>query len=105
MALRKEGKYYYGDNQDDLAFVLREYAKSNKYPIDEITEVKCVNCGHQIFKLLSDDDGSGAICQCVNCSEKKVIEDSQRFINLEEIDNCECMCDNTDFAPCRAVGT
>ena len=98
MALIKKGNYYYGDNQDDLALELKRYAERNKYPADEITEIKCKNCGYQYFNIFSDNDESGALCKCVNCSENNFIRDSQEFMNLEELDNHECMCGNADFA-------
>ena len=97
MALRKKGKYYYGDNQADLALELERYSKLNKYPVDEIENIICEKCGQQSFKLFSDDEGSAALCQCINCGEKKFIRDSLNFINQDELDNHECMCENENF--------
>ena len=97
MALRKKGKYYYGDNKDDLNLELKRYAELNKYPIDENLEIKCVNCGQHSFKLFSDNDENGALCQCVNCSEDNFIKDSQEYINLNELENYECLCGNSHF--------
>ena len=97
MALRKKGKYYYGDSQDDLILEIKRYAENNKYPADETEIIKCDKCGQQSFNLFSDDDESGALCKCVNCDEMKFIRDSQEFINHENIDNHECMCGNPDF--------
>jgi len=97
MALRKKGEHYYGDSQHDLTLEIKRFAECNNYPADEISEVKCANCKQQLFMLFSDTDESGALCKCKNCSEKIFIRDSQDFINLEELDNHECVCGNTDF--------
>jgi len=97
MALRKKGKYYYGDNQADLALELKRYSELNKYPIDEVENITCEKCGQKSFKLFSDNDESGALCQCINCAEKQFIRDTLNFINQDEIDNHECMCGNDNF--------
>ena len=97
MALRKKGKYYYGDNQADLALELKRYSELSKYPVEEIENITCEKCGQKSFKLFSDDDGSAALCQCINCAEKKFIRDSLNFINQDELDNHECMCENENF--------
>ena len=97
MALRKKGRYYYGDNQEDLALELKRYSELNKYPIDEVKNIICEKCGQQSFKLFSDDDESAALCQCINCAEKIYIRDSLNFINQDEIDKHECVCENDSF--------
>jgi len=98
MALRKKGKYHYGDSQEDLALALKKYAESNQYSINEVRDIKCDKCGWDTFKLFSDDDESGAMCRCVHCSEKKFIRDSEEYMNQDETDYHECMCGNANLS-------
>ena len=97
MALRKKGRYYYGDNQDDLADELKRYAKLNEYPVNEVEHIKCAKCEQQLFKLISDYDEGGAVCQCINCSEERDIKDSKQYMQQENMNNNECVCGNATF--------
>lgn len=96
MALRKKGKYYYGDNIKDLIIELERYADLNKYPIDETEATTCSCCDGNIFMLFSDDEESAAMVQCIKCENKQYIRDSQRYLN-NKLDNYTCICGAEQF--------
>ncbi|GHT22384.1 hypothetical protein FACS189430_04080 [Bacteroidia bacterium] len=97
MAIRKKGKYYYGDTIEDLKIELERYSKTNAYPIDETTILVCPKCGNAKFLIFSDDEESSALCQCSNCAEEVFIRDSKKYFNETTKDDYLCLCDNADF--------
>lgn len=97
MAVRKKGKYYYGDTIDDLKTELERYSKTNGYPIAETTVLICSKCGSKKFVLYSDDEESSALCQCSNCSEEVFIRDSKEYFDATQKDDFLCLCDNGAF--------
>ena len=96
MALEKKGKYYYGGEANDLIAELYRYSKLNKYHIDSTEKIVCQVCGNDLFKLFTDNDETAAVVQCTNCSGRRFIRDSQKYLG-ENTENFECLCGNEDF--------
>lgn len=96
MALRKKGKYFYGDAQSDIREELLDYSKANADPIRHFADAVCV-CGGQTFVLSLDDDEGAAIRTCVNCQREHPIGDSEDFLESAELEECGCPCGADEF--------
>ena len=96
MALRKKGKYSYGDSQADIREELLSYSQANGYPAVHFANAVCV-CGSQVFNLFLDDTEGAAVRICTNCAVKYPIGDSQEYLEGAELEECECPCGAGDF--------
>ena len=76
MALRKRGKYLYGDSQADIRDELVRVGKLNEYVPTRFADARCV-CGGQTFRLRLDE-GTAAVrvCPKPNCAQSHPIGDS-----------------------------
>ena len=96
MALRKKGKYYYGDSQLDIRDELLRYSKLNQYATDQYADAVCV-CGNKYFNLLLDENEGVAIRQCIACKTEHPIADSKDFLEDAGLEISECICRSKIF--------
>ena len=97
MALRKKGKFRYGDTQRDLHDELRSYSKANGYPLEHFTDAVCVFCSGKTFALLLDDEEGVAQRVCANCKNEHFIGDSADYLEEAELEQCGCPCGADEF--------
>src|SRR5437764_3455239 len=109
MALRKRGKYTYGDGPEDLRAELVAYSKKHSDPVTHFAEAVCA-CGGRVF-LLELDVGAGVgVRECVACGAEHVIDDRDRTVEeaeryAKELDLCSCVCNKSEFEITGAVNT
>ena len=96
MALRKKGKYSYGDSQLDLQDELLRYSQENGYAIVHYADAVCI-CGGKVFNLLLDDTEGAAVRVCISCGAKHPIGDSEKYLENAELEECECPCAFGEF--------
>ena len=96
MALRKTGKYRYGDTQLDLPEALLDYSAKNGYPTTHFRDARCT-CGGDRFRLLLDDGAGAAVRTCVACGGEHPIGDSADYLDEAELAECECPCGEGTF--------
>lgn len=72
MALKKKGKYWYGDTSDDIREEVVRYSASNAYCATKFAQPVCV-CGSTTFKLESDEDEGVGRRTCTSCHQVHLI--------------------------------
>jgi hypothetical protein len=90
MALRKRGKWQYGDSQADIRDEILRYSK-NEYLSHHYADAVC-KCGGRLFLLRMDDLVGAAIRTCVGCHDEHPIGDSDDYLDQAELDDYECVC-------------
>lgn len=95
MALRKKGKYRYGDSQADLRDEIKRYSHFG-YPADHFADARC-SCGSTTFNLLLDDAQGVAIRTCMKCRLRHPIGDSGEYVDGAELEECACPCESEQF--------
>jgi len=96
MALKKRGKFRYGDSQADIRAEILRYSTSNEYVAEHFGDAVCV-CGARGFRLALDDDEGAAVRTCTGCSAEHPIGDSGEYLADAELSECACPCENEDF--------
>ena len=96
MALKKRGKYRYGDSQVDIRDELLRYSKKNGYVAEHFRDAVCV-CGAKVFRLALDDDEGAAVRICTGCKTEHSIGDSGEYLEDAEPGECACPCGNEEF--------
>jgi hypothetical protein len=96
MALKKRGKYRYGDNQADIRVEIIRYRKVNGYVAHHFADAAC-KCGGATFRLALDDDEGAAVRICVACQTEHPIGDSDEFLEDAELGECACPCGGEEF--------
>jgi hypothetical protein len=96
MALRKRGKYRYGDDQADIREEISRYSKKNAYVAHHFADSVCP-CGGKVFRLLLDDATGAAVRRCSSCSAEHPIGDSDEYLKDAELDECACPCGGEEF--------
>ncbi|MFO0808874.1 MAG: hypothetical protein U0746_09645 [Gemmataceae bacterium] len=91
MALRKRGKWRYGDCQADIRDEILRYSKRNEYLAHHFADAVC-KCGGRLFVLRMDDTAGAAIRRCIACREEHPIGDSGEFLDEAELQMYECVC-------------
>jgi hypothetical protein len=91
MALRKRGKWWYGDSQADIRDEIVRYSKLNGYLAHHFADAEC-KCGGRLFVLRMDDTAGAAVRKCVRCSEEHPIGDSGQYLDEAELEAYECVC-------------
>jgi hypothetical protein len=91
MALRKKGKYRYGDSHLDIETELSRYSDLNGYPTKYYVNASCI-CSGKLFNLKLDDNEGVAIRSCVSCEYEHPIGDSIEYTGNAELEECECPC-------------
>jgi hypothetical protein len=96
MALKKKGRYFYGDSQADIAPELARFSGLNEYPIDRVTDLQC-ECGSKRLGLLMDDEEGAAVQVCAACQRQTPIGDSADYLEDANLVTRECVCGGLQF--------
>ena len=96
MALRKRGKYWYGDGQADIRDEILRYSTTIKYPAHHYADAVC-KCSGKLFWLFLDNTQGVAVRACVGCESEHPIGDSDEFMEEAELEDCACPCGNEEF--------
>jgi hypothetical protein len=102
MALRKRGKWRYGDSQADIRDEILRYSKGVTYRAHHYADAVCT-CGGKVFSLLLDDTEGAAVRRCVACEDEHPIGDSDEYLEEAELDQCACPCGGEVFEITAAV--
>ena len=96
MALRKRGKYRYGDGQADIRRELQRYSTENAYPTQHFADAVC-HCGGKLFRLRLDDTQGAAVRTCAACGREHPVGDSAEYLEDAELEECACPCGGEEF--------
>jgi len=96
VALRKKGKYWYGDSQADIPAELARFGKKNGYEPTQFADAVC-GCGNRTFELGTDEDQGAAVRTCSKCDERHPIGDSGEYLDDAELMQSICRCDGEAF--------
>lgn len=96
MGLRKQGKYWYGDSQADIAQELKRYGELNEYTPTHFADPEC-SCGSKVFRLRLDNDEGAAIRSCSACGIEHAMGDSEEYLADATLDGCTCVCGGEAF--------
>ena len=96
MALKKRGKYYYGNTQADIRDEVVRYSKANDYQAQQFADAMC-QCGGRLFRLDMDENEGAAVRRCVNCNASHAIGDSDDYLEGAELEECACTCGSNVF--------
>jgi hypothetical protein len=96
MALKKRGKYRYGDSQADIRAEVIRYSKANGYLAHHFADATC-KCGGKLFRLTLDEDEGAAVRACVACKTEHPIGDSDEFLDEADLGECACPCGGEEF--------
>ena len=102
MALKKRGKYRYGDSQADIREELLRYSKMDEYIAHHFADAVC-KCGGKLFQLTLDGDEGAAVRICVACKTEHAIGDSADYLEDAELSECACPCGGEEFEISVAV--
>lgn len=92
MALRKRGKWWYGDAQSDIRDELVRYSTENSYVAVHFADAVC-GCGGRVFGLMIDDNEGVAVRTCTTCDAgQHPIGDSAEYMEDAELQECACRC-------------
>jgi hypothetical protein len=95
MAIDTSGKWWKGQDFDDIAGYLRAYTEDD-YPAEEIRQCVCT-CGGRAFRLIADADEGCAQRACVACGSKAFICDSGEYWEGAEPKPVRCPCKGQEF--------
>jgi hypothetical protein len=96
MALRKRGKWWYGDSQADIRDEILRYSKCVEYLAHHYADAVC-KCGGRLFVLSMDDTAGTAVRGCVACRQEHPIGDSAQYLDEAELQRHECVCGEEVF--------
>lgn len=97
MALRKRGKWRYGDSQADIRTEIVRYSRENGSLAEHFADAACA-CGGKVFGLLLDDTAGVARRTCVACdAEAHPIGDSAEYMEDAKEQECACPCGGEAF--------
>ena len=96
MALRKKGKWWYGDAQSDIRAELARVGDLNEYIPTQFADAKCA-CGNGTFQLALDDEAGAAVRTCSKCNVEHAIGDSAEFLEEAELQQSSCVCGKVVF--------
>ena len=97
MALRKRGKWRYGDSQADIRAEILRYSKGVKYLAQHFADAVCV-CGGKAFLLCLDDNACVATRVCIACdADAHPIGDSDEYLDGAEEEECARPCGEEVF--------
>ena len=92
MALRKRGRWRYGDSQADIRAEILRYSEQVGYPAEHYADAACP-CGGRVFSLYLDDTAGVASRVCVACdAEAHPTGDSAEYLEEADEDECACPC-------------
>jgi hypothetical protein len=93
MGLRKRGKHFYGDSQADIRPELGRYSRGDAYVVHRFKDEACT-CGATALCLRVDDEEGAALVTCPQCNVERALADSARYLDVAELEECECPCGN-----------
>jgi hypothetical protein len=96
MALKKRGKYRYGDSQKDIRAEIVRYSKENGYVAQHFADAVC-QCGGRLFSVLLDENEGAAARTCIACDHQHPIGDSEEYLDDAELGQCACPCEKETF--------
>ncbi|WP_202741009.1 hypothetical protein [Acinetobacter sp. 'aerobic (ED)'] len=96
MSLYQKGKYWYGQNRDDLRLEMTRFSHLNGYEAKEFASSFC-RCGNHIFCLESDENEGIARRICTQCNHAHLMGDNAEYIEDAELEEHICICDNQQF--------
>ncbi len=96
MTLAKRDGYWYGTTAADAQAELARYARANGYPATRSRSCACV-CGHDTFRLESDEDAGVAKRTCAACGVAAWMGDSAAYAAEAHVEAHECVCDADVF--------
>jgi hypothetical protein len=96
MALRKKGKYWYGDTLDDVRTEMLRFSKLNGYVAERFAESVCT-CGVRVFRLETDDEAGAARRTCTGCGNTHLMGDSAEYADEADLDFHSCVCEAEAF--------
>jgi hypothetical protein len=91
MALRKRGKWWYGDSQADIRDELTRQGKLNEYVPTQFADAKC-SCSSTTFRLRLDDNEGAAVRVCSACGGEHPIGGSDEYLEDAELQEAACVC-------------
>jgi len=91
MALTRKGKYWYGDEDGDIAAVIGNYSRAAGYPATLFRAALC-SCGSARFHLFDDEVEGAARRDCVACGESHLMFDSAEYADEADPEAHECLC-------------
>jgi hypothetical protein len=91
MALRKRGKWWYGDSQANIRDEILRYSKRNEYPAHHFADAVC-GCGGRLFVLRMDGVAGAAVRKCLACRDEHPIGDSGEYLDESQLQMYECVC-------------
>ena len=93
MALRKRGRWRYGDSQADIRAEIVRYSKDVGYLAEHFADAVGAQCGGKVFALYLDETEGVASRACIACdAEVHPIGDSAEFMDESEEEECACPC-------------
>jgi hypothetical protein len=97
MALKKRGKWRFGDNQADIRTEIIRYSKK-EYLAHHFADCVCKQCGGKSFELLIDDNTGVAARMCLGCeADLHPIGDSAEYLDEADEEECVCPCGQEAF--------
>lgn len=96
MALRKRGKWWYGDSHADIRDELIRQGELNEYVPTQFVDPKC-KCGSTLFQLLVDNEQGAAVRVCAKCETKHAMGDSDEYLKDATLEQATCVCGKTEF--------
>ncbi len=95
MAIDTSGKFWKGQNTDDLIEYIRLLTKEG-YPTSKHVVAKCT-CGKQHFQLTADQDEGCAKRICTSCGKETFICDSEEAWQDSSSKKLKCKCKTDIF--------
>lgn len=96
MALRKRGKYWYGDSQADIRDELIRFGNLNEHVPTKFADARC-RCGGTAFRLRMDEDEGAAVRVCLACNDEHAIGDSVEYLDEAHLQEHDCVCGQAAF--------
>lgn len=103
MALRRRGKFSYGDGPADTREELARYSRANGYPATHFADAACRHCGGTVFQVLLDDEAGVAVRVCRGCADRHIIGDGADYLAEATLEECACPCGGESFEATAGV--
>ena len=96
MALKKRGKWRYGEGPSDVRAELVRYGTLADDVPTEFADARCV-CGGAIFRLSMDERAGVAVRICKSCQQSHAMADSEEFLSDAALEEYACPCGGEAF--------
>ncbi len=94
MTIDRSGEWWTGSDPGDLEEYLEAFT-AEEYPIEQFRLARC-GCGSFAFRLDANPNEGAALRQCLSCSSRQYICDSQEYWEDVEPESWECIECGTD---------